>query len=74
MGKVTIIGKETPVYDNNMQEQMTKILHDVNFLFDDIREAHTASNELLSILLYDLIEDVAKLRNRIERIDNEVNK
>ena len=51
-----------------MNEALVKASHDAQFLADDLREVYANGSPLLSAAVSPLLEEAAKLRNRLEAL------
>ena len=53
-----------------MNEQLTKALHSVGFLRDELRQAHAVGNAVESLLLLPMIQKVTELERDIQALEN----
>ena len=53
-----------------MDELLQKIMDDLKFARDGLQQAHIKANSVEALLVYDMIGEIAKLQNNVERLYN----
>ena len=52
-----------------MKENITKALHDSEFLLEDLRSAYGKASDLEGIVIFDLLKAAAELKNKIVQLN-----